>query len=440
MLWAYNLNYFDFLLQPGRSQEVGVELIEGFMQDLPSRQVGLEPYPISLRGINWIKFLSLHEIRRSDIDASLYTQYQLLFRNLEYRLLGNHLLENAFSLLFGACYFQQKDWFVKSRKLLIRELEEQVLEDGAHFELSTMYHRILLDRLLDCLNLLQNNSCFPDQNPLTRLLQEKAVSKLRWMKTMTFADGSMPLVNDATESVAPTSGELFAYAGRLGIDITDLAPVSLHGSGYRKFSGRSYECIVDVGAIGPDYIPGHAHADTFNFVAQYDGRPLLVDTGISTYEKGMIRDEERGTAAHNTVVVNGTNSSDVWGGFRVGQRAKVRLLQDSESVIEAEHDGYRRFGVTHRRRWSYGEARITVTDFIHGQAVAAMAFFHLAYDVQAKVIGNAVHVGSSVFEFNGAELVELAKYRQALEFNKTVEARCIVVHFHDSLETTISFP
>lgn len=37
--------------------------------------------------------------------------------------------------------------------------------------------------------------------------------------------------------------------------------------------------------IGPDYIPGHAHADTFNYELRIDGVPFIVDTGISTYNK-----------------------------------------------------------------------------------------------------------------------------------------------------------
>ena len=73
-------------------------------------------------------------------------------------MLGNHLLENAFSLLFGAYYFQDEKLYNKSKDLLISELNEQVLKDGAHFELSPMYHQIILLRLLDSIQLIKLNS------------------------------------------------------------------------------------------------------------------------------------------------------------------------------------------------------------------------------------------------------------------------------------------
>ena len=54
-----------------------------------------------------------------------------------------------------------------------------------------------------------------------------------------------------------------------------------------------------------------------------DGVPLLVDTGTSTYAPGPVRDYERSTAAHNTVEVDGANSTEVWGAFRAARRARV---------------------------------------------------------------------------------------------------------------------
>jgi hypothetical protein len=438
-LWTYNLYYFDYLMQPGMDRKAGLALIEGFISGAHPRSAGLEPYPVSLRGINWIKFLSLHQIRREDIDGSLYTQYLKLFRNLEYHLLGNHLLENAFSLLFGACYFRDASWFAKSRILLQDELREQVLGDGAHFELSPMYHQILLDRMLDCINLLTHNHCFAGQEEVLGLLRQKAVVMVHWLKAVTFADGSIPHLNDATDGIAPSSHELFAYVSRLGVADGSEIPAKLGESGYRKFVKRDYECVVDIGLIGPDYIPGHAHADTLSFVLQAHGKPFLVDTGISTYEKGAVRDEERGTAAHNTVVVQGENSSDVWGGFRVSKRARVKVLEDSDTVVAAEHDGYQRFGVVHGREWRFEDARIVVHDRLTGGSVKAVALFHFAHALVPEVVGNAVRVGRSVVSFSGAELIDRVRYLQASGFNRTEDAWCVVVRFGEKLTSIISF-
>lgn len=435
-LWAYNLSYFDFLLQPGIDRETGLSLIDGFMTKVHRGSTRLEPYPISLRGINWIKFLSLHMVERADIDALLYVQYRRLFRGLEYHLLGNHLLENAFSLLYGAFYFREHSWYKKACNLLYDELEEQVLDDGAHFELSPMYHQILLDRLLDCVNLIQYNRVFDGQGSLLSFLQEKARTMLGWLKAVSFSDGSIPHVNDATDGIAPASGELFAYAERLGFG--EIRRGALRDSGYRKFEGSWYECIFDVGRIGPDYIPGHAHADTFNLVLYVQGRQFLVDAGTSTYEKGALRDEERGTAAHNTVVVNGENSSDVWGGFRVGRAARVKVLEEDENNVLAEHDGYKHIGVIHRRFWGFEESRIVILDELRGRADKAEARFHFDHVLNPLLDSGVVTCQDVQLSFKGALSVYCETYRQALGFNHSVEARCVVVKFSGTLETEIS--
>ena len=154
-LWTYNLNYFDFLNQENISKETGLRFIKDFIKNDDFLKDGKEPYPISLRGINWVKFLSNNQVNDQLINNLLYFHYCILFKNLEYHLLGNHLLENAFSLLFGAYYFQDEELYNKSYDLLISELNEQVLKDGAHFELSPMYHKIILSRLLDSIQLIK---------------------------------------------------------------------------------------------------------------------------------------------------------------------------------------------------------------------------------------------------------------------------------------------
>jgi len=436
-LWAYNLTYFDVLVQRGLTLDVGVELIESFMGVVHQESVGMEPYPVSLRGVNWIKFLSVHQLRRVDINGSLYAQYLILERNLEFHLLGNHLLENAFSLLYGAFFFRVQRWFDKSRVLLVRELDEQVLGDGGHFELSPMYHLILLERLLDCVNLVRLNDCFAGQDELLTLLVGKAGAMIGWLKAMTFLDGRVPHVNDSTDGVAASSGLLFDYAARLGIEVDAIRPVCLKDSGYRKYSTSRYECVVDVGGIGPGYIPGHAHADSLNFVLQVDGKACVVDTGISTYEKNAWRDEERSTKAHNSVVVNGRNSSDVWGGFRVGERSAVKILGDTERVVSAQHDGYKGVGVIHRRDWEFHAERIVITDRVTGQPESVEAYLHFDHTINASLSGQSIFTESADIVFEGAERIEIQRYMQALGFNRAVEAGCAVVTFSTTLHTTI---
>ena len=198
------------------SESEGLKLINDFIMQSDSIKDGFMPFPISLRGLNWVKFLSKNKIKDQNINNSLYSQYTMLVDNIEYHILGNHLLENGFSLLFGAYYYQDEKFYIKAKKILITELEEQILKDGAHFELSPMYHQIMLFRVLDCINLVKNNSWKEEE--LLKLLISKAEIMLGWLSTITYDNGDIPLLNDSANGISPTTQELNDYAIILNID------------------------------------------------------------------------------------------------------------------------------------------------------------------------------------------------------------------------------
>lgn len=389
-LWTYNLNYFDYLSQPDMDMASGLALIRDFIAETKPGTAGFEPYPTSLRIINWIKFICRYGINDRRIDAGLYAQAKMLSKDIEYHLLGNHLLENGFALLFAAFYCLDRSLYRKAVKILFSELEEQILPDGGHFELSPMYHQIILERVLDSINLIQTNPAVLARldaggavKMLAGVLAEKAAIMLGWLRGVAFADGNIPLVNDAAEEIAPHSNDLLAYAARLGIT-EKIRP--LKESGYRKIRGRCYEALLDVGHIGPDYIPGHAHADTFNFVLNIGDIPIIVDSGISTYEKNALRQAQRSTRAHNTVEIDGQDQSEVWGGFRVARRAKVIRLQETDTRISAMHNGYRRLTgkPLHQRTWVFDDTAMVVRDQLTGTFGEAVARFHFHPDVRVQ--------------------------------------------------------
>ena len=101
--------------------------------------------------------------------------------------------------------------------------------------------------------------------------------------------------------------------------------------------------LLDVAAIGPSYLPGHGHADSLSFEMSIYGTRVFVNSGVSEYKAGLIRDYERGTSAHNTVEVNGTNSSEIWAEFRVARRARpfgLRVEQSHKEIsVSCAHDG-----------------------------------------------------------------------------------------------------
>lgn len=437
-LWTYNLNYFDFLNQPGLSPAAGIVLIQNFIRQTDHLADGLEPYPTSLRILNWIQFLSRHRIQDTGIDQHLYAQSDLLRTRLEYHLEGNHLLENGFALLTAAVYFREQTWFGRAAGLLRQELTAQLLNDGAHEERSPMYHQILLDRLLDLTQLLQADSWH--QTPdLSRFMAEQARRMLGWLEAVTFSNGDIPYVNDAAPGIAPTTEQLREKAGRLGLRTT---AARLGDSGYRMIRREGIELFMDVGAVGPDHQPGHAHADTFSFVLYINKHPIIVDLGISTYQIGQQRQMERSTAAHNTVTVGDMNSSAVWGGFRVGRRARVCWLQESPTSVSARHDGYRRLGAVHERTWQVETDKIIITDRLLGRAksIAGVARLHLHPEVALTAYTNNFRAGPILLTFEGGYLGKytVQAYAMANSFNLRQAATCLAIPFNDSLITTIT--
>jgi hypothetical protein len=437
-LWTYNLNYFDFLNQENISKENGLRLIQDFINNNAFLKDGKEPYPISLRGINWVKFLSNNQVKDEQINNTLYFHYCILFKNLEYHLLGNHLLENAFSLLFGAYYFQDEKLYNKAKDLLISELNEQVLKDGAHFELSPMYHQIILSRLLDSIQLIKINKAWKKDN-LISFLEHKSSLMISWLYNITYRNGNIPMVNDATYNIAPNSKKLFTYAKHLGINSKD---IPLSDSGYRKINSNNYELLIDIGKAGPSYQPGHAHSDTFNFELIKKGIPIFVDTGISTYEKNFNRQKQRSTYSHNTVKIGSKDQTQVWGGFRVAKRAKITHLIEKNNLIEASHDGYLSDGYIHTRSFLWEEKDLILTDKINkSTSNHAKAFFHLHSSVTKPLVdGNNVileFLGISI-EFERASTIEIEEYQLSEGFNKSSLAYKIIVIFDQILKTKIS--
>ncbi len=330
-----------------------------------------DPYPLSRRVVNWIKWLLSGGEAWPEMLESLAAQAEWLSRRLELHLLANHLFANAKALVFAGCFFERDKWLRSGLELLEREIPEQILSDGGHFERSPMYHALILEDLLDLVNLGRAYpGLLPDWSPV-------AAKMLGWLERMLHPDGQIPFFNDTTFGVAPEPRLLFEYGQRLGIRP---ARVELGESGYIRLENESTVVLFDAGPIGPDYQPGHAHADTLSFELSHRGCRLLVNSGISTYEPGPERQWQRGTAAHNTVRVDGLDQSEVWKAFRVARRARpMDVRTDHRTWAEAAHNGYHRLKepVTHRRRVELFPDRMVVTDSLEGRGTHLIeVFFH----------------------------------------------------------------
>lgn len=391
-LWLYNLHYFDDLVADGAPLRAGwhLELLRSWIAaNPPGAGNGWEPYCLSLRIVNWIKWLlSGHaagdEAARRELLDSLAAQTRYLAGRLERHLLGNHLWANYKALLFAGLFFDGEEgarWLDIGLRGMRREIGEQILADGGHFERSPMYHAILLEDLLDLIQLGERYAPAVSREDL-ELWRARATAMLGWLAVMTHPDGGIAFFNDAAHGIAPELAPLQDYARTLGLDPPERSAEPLQllpESGYARLQYGEAVLIADIGEVGPNYLPGHAHADTLSFELSLRGRRVLVNAGTSRYDTGAERLWQRGTAAHNTVQIDDQDSSEVWSSFRVARRALPLAIshgQDSGGVwLEAGHDGYKRLPgrAVHYRRWRLQEDQLRVEDRIEGGFARAIA-------------------------------------------------------------------
>jgi uncharacterized heparinase superfamily protein len=434
-LWNYNLQYFDYLHDDRVADEEKQALILDFSTAYLAKRIPPEPYPVSLRLINWALYYSRSEFQSTLFEEAIRQQADYLQHNLEFHIRANHLLENYFALVVAGLALKEPALFGKGCKGMMAELDEQVLSDGAHYECSPMYHQIILSKLILVTDLLQNN---PGPGTDLTLLASIAARMLGWMEAFAFSDLCFALVNDATIQIAPDAAVLLAAGARLGIQPS---AVTLGVSGYRRWTYDNLEVLIDAGEIMPAYQPGHVHSDMLQCCLNKDGSPVLVDTGISTYQTNARRQVERQTRSHNTVTIQGADQSQVWGSFRVGARAKLTLLEDTGTLVRAKHNGYLgRFGVEHERQFRQIRRGILIKDILHGKpSVVACAHFHFDHSLQIKQSGlNEITTGNGlVLIFKGAEALDITDYEQAVGYNRLVVAKKVTATFTGSLETTI---
>lgn len=447
-LWRYNLHYFDDLNaeQAEARRAWHEEAIARWVRDNPPGQgAGWDPYPTSLRVVNWIKW-HLGGGRSEALRESLALQARHLERRIEYHLLGNHLLANAKALVFAGLFFtgpEAQRWLERGSAILRREIDEQVLEDGGHFERSTMYHALVFEDFLDLLNVF---AAFPDaaDPALVERLADAAQRMAHWLVAMSHPDGEISFFNDAALGIAPAPSRILGYGAAIGA-WGDVPAMSIPGmthlreSGYVRAEVGNAVLLVDAAPIGPDYLPGHAHADTLSFEWSVFGQRVVVNGGTSTYAPGEVRGSERGTAAHSTVVVDAADSSEVWASFRVARRARpieFEAARSPEGVrIACAHDGYRRLGgdAVHRREWRLEDGALVIEDRVRGRYASAVARFHLHPSVscaidEAGCSGRLRLAGGQEIRWSAAGgAARLERSFHAQEFGCRVPTQCIAV-------------
>ena len=437
-LWNYNLQYFDYLHDLSISDQDKKILIENFCEKILKKKVSPEPYPTSIRIINWIIYSSSVNYSSSVFTKALQYQIDFLRHNLEYHILANHLLENYFALLFAGYSLRDEKLSLFAAQHLRNELLEQTLPDGGHYECSPMYHSIILSKLILAISLLERNSWIRIDAKPFKMIAERM---LGWLHTYSYGDTSIANFNDATANIAISANTIFAAAKESGLNI---AKIPLQQSGYRKFKMSQYEVIVKVGNVQPSYQAGHTHSDMLHFCCQYKNYPFISDTGISTYNETERRLFERSTKAHNTVTIQEQNQSRIWKGFRMGQRARLTITDDRENTLTASHDGYLNdFEAVHERSFDISENSMILKDKIltgkSGLEAIARLYFH--YDVaKPQLIDHRLLFNTGIaIEFINSTNLTIQKYRQSVQFNKFENSHFVEVSFTSELTTKIIF-
>ena len=381
LLWRYNLHYLEWIwaLDPNEAAEAAIEWVRR-NPPVPNA-VGWEPYPTSLRLPTLCLVAAANPQSLSALWPSIWQQAEHLSRRLEYHLLGNHLLENAVALAFtGACFdgADARRWHATGLRLLREQLPEQVLSDGMHFERSPMYQI----RLTYALALLANTG----DAELIEVVGKPLAAMAEALASLCHPDGDIALFNDSVFGIYHDPANVIAFAAAALPASPPQSRDSLPAAGYfRGSNGRGDMVICDAGALGPDYLPGHAHGDMFSFELSLGGRRVIVDSGTYDYVPSAMRAYCRSTAAHNTVTIDDEDQAEFWGAFRVGRRGRPHDVAHATTAsgfsLEGWHDGYQHLPskAVHRRRFEWNQAgSLRIVDTVTAaRPVRAAARLHL---------------------------------------------------------------
>ncbi len=134
--------------------------------------------------------------------------------------------------------------------------------------------------------------------------------------------------------------------------------------------------LFDCGDIGPSYMGGHSHNDCLSFELSVKGSVVLTNSGTGLYQ-GDLRSFFRSTPAHNTMMVDDYEQSELWGEHRAGRRIRsLSAERKNERHICGQFSDYR--GNKYRRDIELDDKGIAFKD----QAISRGShilrqFFHL---------------------------------------------------------------
>ena len=411
-LWNYQLHYFGYAVWCARAfVEKGDEtafanlrrlVLSWIAEARPGSSDGWDAYPVSLRLVNWIYAYALIADRCDDHQflttwsGSIRRQLDFLRRHLEYHLLANHILKNAKALVIGGLFCGDEKTIREGERLLRRETKEQFLSDGGHYERAPMYHALSMADFLECFALLKAFGRLDQKQESDFAARLRAMAG--FLSGMSYRDGSLALFNDSANMEEARPHPILDSHTALMCEKEPSFPLNFPQSGYYLWisADREEQIVVDAGRPSVEYNTAHAHCDLLSYELWVGGRPLIVDTGVHGYANDPHRAYSRSTRAHNTVVFDGQEQSEIWGTFRLARRAEVIAAEakgDEESwEFRGSYRPYHCATIHERRIVRSADGEWTIADIARGSEMKrAESFIHLHPDVWVRKI-DASHI------------------------------------------------
>lgn len=274
----------------------------------------------------------------------------------------------------------------RALRLLPQELARQVLEDGSHCERSPAMLLAMLQDLTEMRALLQTTQVAAPASLAVSI--ERMAGALR---TLRHGDGGLALFNGSKEGDSSLIDLVLNQAGRGG-----RPPMSLKEGGFERLQAGRTVLIVDCGPPAAPKLDRLAHAGTLAFELSVGRERMIVNLGAVPLAGEPWRDALRATAAHSTLVVADTSSSELRPdglGRRPLRVEAMRQEANGAHWLEASHDGWwKAFGAIHRRRLYLAESGEDIRGEDSVEAAHADAGtqpytlrFHLHPDVSASL-------------------------------------------------------
>ena len=355
-----------------------------------------------------------------------------------YSSANNHLIGEAAGLYVASSSLLKgprvEAWQKKAKAILCREIIKQDYSDGVNREQAFAYQQFVLDLFLIAAGFgYRSGDFFPDAYwaRLEKMLEFTSSALSSQGEPFSYGDDDDGLAVDFLQKVFPGVYQSLLNTGAILFDDNDPSsnrsadhhdlktaffrnlygyqqpfssahrdlPAAFPEGGY-YFLGHDFgktdeeKLMFDCGPLGYLSIAAHGHADALSFIYSAHGRIFFNDSGTFTYHGAKKwRDYFRGTAAHNTIIIDGHNQSQITGNFMWSRKAAAQCLAYiPHGRVSGRHDGYHALPdpVTHKRTIDFDENGIwSITDELTGKKMhQGKIMFHLHPAVSASAIGN----------------------------------------------------